>query len=213
MWYMLHIYPEIHFLPARMDQGSDIGVGRGLGFLLPLDQVNWIQPDFHSESQQSGRQHGVLKYWHLQYFASISWSVSTYFQTWNFKKPAWHGFVNHEPVATVVPKESWALGFYGGDSAGGATHLGRCRVATDSNLEPTDSEGPWWPLVVVATWDCQHRGWVERWHEEVKFRCCYLLVMCYLLFPSFLSSWNHLELCKLRKLSMNFIWFYMLWFS
>ena len=41
----------------------------------------------------------------------------------------------------------------------------------------------WWPLR-----DPQHRGWVERWHEEVKFRCCYLLVMCYLLFPSFLSS-------------------------
>lgn len=42
----------------------------------------------------------------------------------------------------------WAS--HGGDSAGGATHLGWCRVATDSNLEPTDSEGPWWPLVVVV---------------------------------------------------------------
>lgn len=41
----------------------------------------------------------------------------------------------------------------------------------------------WWPLR-----DPQHRGWVERWHDEVKFRCCYLLVMCYLLFPSFLRS-------------------------
>ena len=93
----------------------------------------------------------------------------------------------------------WAS--HGGDSAGGATHLGWCRVATDSNLEPTDSEGP-----MVATggggghwqWDCQHRGW----HEEVEFKCCYFWDN-----PSFLSSWNHLELCKLWKLSMNL--FYM----
>ena len=49
-------------------------------------------------------------------------------------------------------------------------------------------------------WDCQHRGW----HEEVKFKCCYFWDN-----PSFLSSWNHLELCQIVE---TFHEFYMvLW--